>query len=162
MRKSVLSACLFLLLTSLALTQVKISGTITCGKYSAQHMLPVGDSPDHSYGVAQGSCAWTKPWKIEGIASKEGMGTATVDAHGDVAKNNGVYVDTMENGDKAHYHYQSTATTKDGKVLITGHHWQLVGGTGKLKSVTGQGTCKGTPTDDGGVVYECTGQYTAK
>jgi len=161
MRKAAFSVCLFFLLTALAVAQTKISGTVKCGKNSIEQIVPVGDQPGHSFGVTQGSCTWTKAWKIEGVAAKEGMGTSRVEANGDVAHNNGVYVDTMENGDKAIYHFQFTATTKNGQTQISGHKWQLMEGTGKLKGVKGQGTCKATATPDGGAMYECAGEYMA-
>jgi hypothetical protein len=160
MRKVMLLAGLFILLTSLALAQTKISGSLKCGKDTAEHMLPVGDNPNHSFGLTQGNCTWTKAWKIDGVAAKGGTGTATVDTNGDVSKSSGVYVDDMENGDKAIYHYSFTATKKGDQAQISGHHWQLVSGTGKLKGVKGQGTCKATPTADGGADYECMGTYT--
>ena len=161
MRKALFSGCLLILLTSLALGQTKISGSLKCGKDTVEHMVPVGDNPNHSLGVTQGTCTWTKPWKIEGVAAKAGTGTATVDANGDVSKNTGVYVDDMENGDKAVYRYGFTITKKGDKAEISNHHWQLVSGTGKLKGVKGQGTCKATPTADGGADYVCMGSYTA-
>src|SRR5712692_9966198 len=161
MRKAVFSLCLFFLLTSIAVAQTKISGTVKCGKSTIEHMVPVGARGNQSLGVTQGNCTWTKAWKIDGVAAKEGTGTSRVDADGDVAHNSGIYVDTMENGDKAIYHFQSTATTKNGQTQISGHKWQLEEGTGKLKGVKGQGTCKVTATPDGSQMYECTGEYTA-
>ena len=159
MRKALFVVCLSCLLTSLAVAQTKISGTFTCGKSSIQQLAPAGDRPNHSFGVTQASCTSTKPWSIAGVASKEGVGTDTLEANGDVAKSRGVYVDTMENGDKAIYRVEATVTTKDAQVQVTGHKWQLVEGTGKLKGVKGQGTCKASGTADE-VTYECEGEYT--
>jgi len=160
MRKALLVVCLYSLLTSLAVAQTKISSTIKCDKSSIEHMVPVGDHPNHFFGVTQGSCTSSKPWMIAGVASKEGVGTATLEADGEVAKNRGVYVETMANGDQAHYRYEFSSTTKNGEVQITGHKWQLVEGTGKLKGAKGQGTCKGSGTVDTGGTYECEGEYT--
>jgi len=70
-----------------------------------------------------------------------------------------VYIETMENGDKGYYHYELTATTKDGQMQVTAHKWQLVGGTGKLKGVKGHGMCTGSGTADS-MTYECEGEYT--
>ena len=159
MRKILFVICMFSLLTSLAAAQTKIASTIKCGKSSIEHMVPVGDHPNHSFGVSQGSCTSSKPWTIAGVAGKEGVGTSTVEADGDVAKSRGVYVETMANGDKGHYRYELASTTKDGQIQISGHHWQLVGGTGKLKGVKGQGTCTGSGTADS-MTYECEGEYT--
>jgi len=158
MRKALFVVCCSCLLTSFAVAQTKISGTFTCGKSSTQQMVPVGDRPNHSLGITQGSCTSTKPWTIAGVASKEGVGTDTMDANGDVSRSHGMYVDTMENGDKAIYRVEGTATTKDGKVSAT-NKWQLVDGTGKLKGVKGEGTCKASGTVDS-VAYDCDGEYT--
>ena len=159
MHKALFVVCLSCLVTSLAVAQTKMSSTIKCAKPSIEQMAPVGDRPDHSFGVSQGSCTSSKPWTIAGVAGKEGVGTSSVEANGAVAKSHGVYVETMENGDKGYYHFAATSTTKDGQVQISGHTWQLVGGTGKLKGVTGKGTCKGSGTADS-MNYDCMGEYT--
>ena len=161
MRKTLYLVCFACLLTSLAVAQTKMSGTIKCGKSSIEHMVPVGDHPDHFFGVTQANCSWSKPWTVADVASKEGTGTGVVEANGEIGKAHGVYVDTMANGDKAHYRYESTSTTKNGQIQINEHKWQLVEGTGKLKGVKGHGTCKGSGTTDGGVTYECEGEYTS-
>jgi len=83
------------LLTSLAGIDYEDFRTAKCGKTSIEHMVPVGDHPNHSFGVTQGSCTWSKPWMIAGVASKEGVGTDTLEADGEVAKTRGMYVDTM-------------------------------------------------------------------
>lgn len=160
MRNVLFVVCLSCLATSLAVAQTKISSTITCGKASIEHMVPVGDHPNHSYGLTQGTCTSSKPWTIAGVASKDAVGTSALDVDGAVTKNHGVYVETMENGDKGFYHYRLTATTKDGQVQVTSHNWQLVGGTGKLNGVKGRGTCTGSGTADS-MTYECEGEYTA-
>ncbi len=160
MRRALFLVCMFFLMAPLAVAQTKISGTDQCGKNSIEHMIPAGDHPNHSLGVNQGKCTWTKPFVIAGIASKEGVFTGLQEADGDKVRTHGVYVDTMANGDQAHYRYEFTATAKNGQLQVTAHKWQLVGGTGKLKGVKGQGTCKVTPTADGGATYECQGEYT--
>jgi hypothetical protein len=38
--------------------------------------------------------------------------------------------------------------------------WQIVGGTAKLKGIKGAGTCNGKGTPDGGLTFECAGDYT--
>ncbi len=66
----------------------------------------------------------------------------------------------MENGDKAYYRYQGTAVLKDGAPPQTEEGtWSLIGGTGKLKGVTGKGTYKGTAGADGTITYEALGEY---
>jgi hypothetical protein len=41
-------------------------------------MVPVGDRSDHSLGVAQLKCTWSKPMEIGADKSKEGVGTEPV------------------------------------------------------------------------------------
>jgi hypothetical protein len=159
MRQTLLVACMVCLVTSLDVAQTKMSSTIKCDKSSVQQMVPAGDSPNHFFGVNQGNCASAKPWTIAGIAGKEGVGSGMSDVNGDTTKGHGVYVETMENGDKGYYHYEFASVTKDGQIKTTSHKWQLVGGTGKLKGVKGQGTCTGSGTADG-MTYECEGEYT--
>jgi hypothetical protein len=143
-----------------AAQSTKMSGTTVCSPATAQHVLPVEGQPGHSYAVSQVKCTWTKPWQIGGVASKEGVGTGVDDIRENRSQASGTYVDTMANGDKAYYKYEFSATMKDGKPeTISGHKWELLGGTGKMKAVKGKGTCNVTPQDDGAVVYECQGEY---
>ncbi len=160
MRRALLLVGLFFLVAPLAVAQTKISGICQCSKNSIEQMVPAGDHPNHSLGVTQGKCTWTKPLVIEGVPSKEGVATGLQEVDGDNIKNHGVYVETMANGDQVHMRYEVTGTTKNGQLEITGHKWQIVGGTGKFKGIKGQGACKGTPTADGGVTYESQGEYT--
>ncbi len=149
-----------LLLPAVVFAQgAKISGTVVCTPPSPLHALPVEGQPDHAYAVSQVKCTWTKPWTIGGVASKDGVGTGTDRISGNTSAASGTYVDTMANGDKAFYKYEFSAVTKDGKPeKITGHKWELVGGTGKLAAIKGKGTCNATPQADGKVVYECQGE----
>jgi hypothetical protein len=138
----------------------KISSTIVCNPPSPLHALPVEGSPDSAYSVSQVRCTATKPWQIAGVAGKEGVGTGTAASKGNASQNSGTYVETMANGDKAYYKYEFSAVLKDGKPeTISGHKWQLTGGTGKLAAVKGQGTCNATVHADGKVVYDCQGEY---
>ncbi len=145
MRRALFLVGLFFAVASLAAAQTKISGTVQCSKSSMEHMVPAGDHPNHSLGVTQGKCTWTKPWVIAGIAAKEGVATGLQEVDGDQAKNQGVYVDTMANGDQVYLRYELTFTTKKGQLEITGHNWQIVGGTGKFKGIKGQGRLQGHP-----------------
>jgi hypothetical protein len=137
----------------------RMSGTTVCDPPSQEHALPVEGRPHHSYVVNQVKCTWTKPWIVRGLASTEGVGTGVVEDHGSVSFSSGTFVDTMVNGDRGYYDYSFKTKTKDGKPTISGHKWELLGGTGKLKGAKGKGTCEATPQEDGKVVYECQGKY---
>jgi hypothetical protein len=129
--------------------QTKISGTAQCGKADPQHMIPVGDRPDHTLGVAQAKCTWTKPMEIEGAKSKDGVSTLTNDISGDTARAHGFHVSTMDSGDKFFVWYQETATMKDGALVSSKGTWGFTGGSGKLKGIKGKGTYTCTPSGDG-------------
>ena len=160
MRSKIVLAFLFVLaLAPVAGAQTKMSGTAQCGKAEKQHAIEVGDRPDHSFMISQAKCTWTKPWEIEGIQNKEGVYTSFDDVTGNSSRYRGYYVDTMANGDKAYYRAQGTATLKDGVIETAEEKWTLVGGTGKLKGVKGQGSCKGKGNPDGSVTWQCEGEY---
>jgi hypothetical protein len=131
-----------------AIGQTKISGTAQCGKSDPQHLVPVGDRPDHSLGVEQTKCTWTKPMEIEGAKSKDGVSTETTDISGDTIRAHGFHVSTMDSGDKFFVWYQGTATTKDGALVSQTGTWGFTGGTGKLKGIKGKGTFTCTPSGD--------------
>ena len=95
----------------------------------------MGDRPDHSLGVAQSKCTWTKPLEIGGDKSKESVSTATLDVTGDSDHTGGIDVTTMESGDKFFVWFQSSGPGKQGKGT-----WGFTGGTGKLKGIKGKGT----------------------
>jgi hypothetical protein len=92
--------------------QTKISGTLQCGKADQIHALPVGDRPDHSLGVEQVKCTWTKPLEIEGAKSKEGTGTGTVDVSSNTVLTRSYNVTTMDSGDKFSVWGQGTTTLR--------------------------------------------------
>lgn len=79
---------------------------------------------------------------------------------GNHLKNQGVYVETLDSGDKVFYNYETTATLKDGMLVSGMNHYRISGGTGKVKGIKGSGTCKLTGTADGGTDYSCSGEYT--
>src|SRR5207245_9348541 len=83
-----------------ASAQTKVTGTAQCGKPDPQHLVPVGDRPDHSLGVAQFKCTYTKPMEIGGDKSKDGVSTETTDVSGNSSRARGFHVATMESGDK--------------------------------------------------------------
>ncbi|OLC90997.1 MAG: hypothetical protein AUH86_21785 [Acidobacteria bacterium 13_1_40CM_4_58_4] len=83
-----------------AAAQIKVSGTAQCGKPDPVHLVPVGDRPDHSLGIEQVKCTWTKPLEIGTDKSKDGVSTATADVSGDTSRARGSHVATMESGDK--------------------------------------------------------------
>ncbi len=154
-----LAVVVVLALAMAGAAQTKISGTAQCAKPSPQNAIEIGDRPNHSLAISQSKCSWTKPWEIAGIQSKEGASTWSDEISGNSSRGRGYYTDTMANGDKAYYRYDVTGTLKDGAPQTLEAKWSLVRGSGKLKGVKGKGTCKGKPSADGGVTWDCEGEY---
>jgi hypothetical protein len=159
-RKSIAISLIVLAAAASASAQTKITMSGKCAKPDVQQMVPAADSPDHMMSVAQGKCVPTKAAEFGGSPSKE----ATFAEHGEVmgtnSKVNGMYVDTLANGEKVYYSYEGTAVVQAGLLQSMQNKWKIVGGTAKLKGIKGQGTCTGKGAPDGGLTYDCTGEYT--
>ncbi len=158
MRRFFMVAAAVWLCAATASAQTKVSGTAQCGKPDPQHMVPVGDRPDHSLGVEQTKCTYTKPMEIGGDKSKEGVGTQTNEISGNTSKARGFHVATMESGDKFFVWYQGAGTSKDGNLVEVKGNWGFTGGSGKLKGIKGKGTYTCTPSGDG-LACEVEGEY---
>jgi len=115
--------------------QTKFSATAQCGQPDSQHELPVGNVPDHSMGLLQVKCSYSKPMEIAGAKSVSAVLTITNEATGDTVRARGCDVVTMDSGDKVFFSHEGTGTPdgQDGT-------WSFTGGTGKLKGLKGKGT----------------------
>lgn len=160
MKYKILSGCVVLglaMATSSAQTKSDFSGK--CGKPDVQQSVPAGDKDGHVFVLIQGKC--TVKGEVSGMAAKE----ATYSQHGEVTgkrtKVSGVYVATFDNGDKIFYNYQEVTTSNDDGSSVGSNKYQVTGATGKMKGVTGSGTCKLKGASDGSAEYSCTGEYTA-
>jgi hypothetical protein len=141
-----------------AVAQTKFSGTCTC-KTSQQQLLAVGDRPEHSLGVEQYKCDWTKPIELGGDKAKDGVATNTTDVSGTKSRFRGVHVITMQSGDKVSFPYQGSGeSSKDGKEAHSKGTFTVADGTGKLKGVSGKGTFSCKSTADG-LSCEVDGEY---
>lgn len=149
MRRIFLAAAAVLLCAAAASAQTKVSGTAQCAKPDPEHVLPVGDRPNHSLALAQIKCTYTKPMEIGGDKSKDGVSTETSDISGNTAHPHGFHVMTMESGDKVFFSYQGTATSKDNALVELKGTWAMNGGSGKLKGIKGKGMVTCTPSGDG-------------
>ena len=154
---------LFLIVFALATAasaQTKISGTAQCGKPDKEYTIQVGDKPNHSFVINQDKCTWTKPFEIAGIQNKEFVLTAFAEIRSNTSRGHDYGVDTMTNGDKAYYREEFSFTLKDGVPQSGDVKWTFVGGTGKLKGIKANGTCKLTSAAaDGSATYDCEGEY---
>jgi hypothetical protein len=139
--------------------QNKISGEGRSTQADQQYQIQVPDRPGYTFSISQNKFTWTKPWEILGLKSVGGIDTASTETSGGVARFHGLYVETMENGDKAFYRYEGTAPTTPHAPGTFMANWTLVGGTGKLEGITGKGTCRIQRQPDGTSLYTCEGEY---
>ncbi len=158
MRKVLLFVCCLFLSATMAMAQGKVDSQWNCAKPAVAHNLDAGDQPNHSYAISQTTCSAAKS-EIGGVKEKEGTGTQFNEGTGNSSTWHGMFVVTLENGDKLHYSYKGTGTTKDGQFESGSNTWSIVGGTGKFQGAKGKGSCQGKGSADGSVVWDCTGSY---
>jgi uncharacterized protein affecting Mg2+/Co2+ transport len=151
---------LAILVVGSSAAQTKMSGAGGCAKATVEHSIPVPDSPGQSYAISQSKCTWSKPWEIEGQATKGGMATVFAHTSGNTVRQSEVFVDTFAGGEKVFYRYEASTTIKNNVPQPTKGKWTITSGTGKLKGIKGSGTCSVIPAADGSAAYECEGEYT--
>jgi hypothetical protein len=137
-----------------AMARHKIDTKWHCQKASEQHQLDVGDMPGHSYGIAQGACDATSSG---GLGEKTGQYTESQEMWTASMKSHGIFISTLDNGDKIHYAYQFSGPTAPAKPMS--NRWRIVSGTGAHKGIKGSGTCSGKSNADGSVDWACAGGY---
>ncbi len=140
--------------------QTKLTMSGKCAKPDVQQAVPAADAQDHVMTIAQGKCTPVKAAEIGGSPSKEGAFAEHGEVTGNKGHVSGTYVETLANGEKVYYRYEGTSVLQAGALQTMQNKWKIVGGTAKLKGITGQGTCSGKGTPDGGLDFECTGDYT--
>jgi len=155
MRKLLLVVCSSLLFASAAMAQGKIDTKWHCAKPATEHKLNVGDVPDHTYSIIQGTCSATA--SDSGFAEKTGEYTEFEETWKASMTAHGRYNVTMDNGDKVYYTYEESRPTDITKPAS--NKWKIVSGTGKLKGVKASGTCSGKLNADGSADWACTGTY---
>jgi len=154
-RKLLFVACSLLVFGSVTMAQGKVDTKWHCPKESVRHKLGVGDVPGHSDMVLRGTCNATA--SDSGFAEKTSVWTefqeiwkASMDFHGR-------FNTTMENGDKAYYKYEGSASTDLTKPFSS--KGKILSGTGKYKGIKGSVTCSTKSNPDGSFDMECTGTY---
>jgi hypothetical protein len=155
MRKLLLVAFCLLVSGSAAMAQNKLDTKWHCPKPSADHKFDVGDVPDHSYMIGQGTCNASS--SDPGFAEKSAEYTEFHEIWKASFNYHGRFNVMMDNGDKVYYTYEGTASTDITKPASD--KWKTVSGTGKYKGIKGSGTCSGTYNADGSSDWECTGTY---
>jgi hypothetical protein len=149
---------LLCLMASVATAQTKISGTEECAKPESLQTLPVGDRADHTIGIAQLKCTWTKPMEIEGVPAKESIIADSSDTIGNVSRYGGYEIGIMASGDKYYVRYRGAKDLKDGLLQSDSGTWSFFGGTGKQKGMKGKGTHKCKAAGEG-FSCEIEGEY---
>ena len=160
MRIAVCIACglLALLPHTSAQAQTKLAGKMTCNKADPNHTASVDDQAKHTISLGVSKCAWSEG-KIGGEQLKDETDTFTSDASGNLSHDRGYGVGSVEGGDKYYVRFDG-ATTLKGETPVSGKcTWAFTGGTGKLKGLTGKGTCKGTFGTDGKASWDIRGTY---
>jgi hypothetical protein len=154
-RKLLFVACSLLVFGSVTMAQGKIDAKWHCPKESVSHKLDVGDVPDHSYVILQGTCNATAsdsgyPEKTAGWTESQEIWKASLNFHG---RSNV----TMENGDKVYWTYEGSASADLTKPFS--FKMKILSGTGEYKGIKGSATCSGKYNADGTFDEECTGTY---
>jgi hypothetical protein len=152
MRKRLFVAFCLLVFGSAAMAQ-KVDSKWHCAVPTANHKLDVGDEPDHSYVLGQGSCTAT----ASNLGEKSGAYTEFQEVWKASFTNHGRFNTTMDNGDMAYYTYEGSGPTDITKPAI--NKWKILSGTGKHKGMKGSGSCSGTRHEDGSSDWACTGTY---
>jgi len=154
MQKPVLVMLSLLFLGSIAMAQTMLDTKWHCPKNSNKTTtFDVGDVPDHSYVIAQGTCNATS--SESGFKEKTGAYTEFAETWKTSLNVHGRFNVTMDNGDKVFYTYQRAASTETGKPMS--QTWNIQNGTGKYKGAEGTGTCFGKSNVDESSDWECMG-----
>ena len=160
MRTAVCIACglLALLPNVSAQGQTKLAGKQTCAKPDPSYSAPVGDRAHHYMSLLAQRCTWSQG-DIGGDQLKDEADTFTSDVSGNLSHDRGYGVGSLANGDKYFVRFDGTTTLKDGTPVRAQCTWTFTGGTGKLKGLTGKGTCTGTFSADGTSSWDMQGEY---
>jgi hypothetical protein len=138
--------------------QSKFSGTQQCAKPDPVYTVPVGDRPDHMMSLIKDKCTWTGA-EIGGVKLTDEEDTIVSDSSGNRARDRGIGVATLADGDKAFVQFQGSGTLKNNMPVDGQGTWSFTGGTGKLKALKGKGTYKGKWNPDGTSTFEIEGEY---
>ncbi len=158
-KRAMLAFTLLTITATIATAQTKITGDGKCGKPDQQQSVDVGDRTGHALVLLKISCTWTTQFEMAGLKSKDYSPVFLSDVSGEKGQDRGYVVVTMDNGDKAFLRFTGSGTTaKDGASTGEGT-WSYIGGTGKLRGLTGKGTYKSTGNADGSQDH-VEGEYT--
>jgi hypothetical protein len=138
--------------------QEKFTGKCSQGKPDPNYVLPVGDRPNHTMMLGKVTCTWSAG-EIAGVALKEEADTVVSDLSGTTSHDRGYGVGSTADGDKYYVRFDGTTTFKGEAPVDATCKWAFYGGTGKLKGLTGKGTCSGKFDATGAAVFDIVGEY---
>ena len=141
-----------------AAAQSKFVGKFSQGKPDPNHVIVVDDRPHHALVLGKATGTWSAG-EIAGDALKDQVGTVMSDMTGATSRDRGYGLGTTASGDKYYVRFDGKTTYK-GEAPSTGTcTWSFSGGTGKLKGLTGKGTCTATYDASGGATFDVVGEY---
>jgi len=158
MRNLILACGISVLSASAALAQGKVAVQWNCAKPAPMNSLDAGDVPNHVFLINQATCSAAKG-EIAGIKQKSGMWTEFREVTGNSSRVQGVYVETLANGDKITYTYKGMGMMKADGSGSGSNTWTATSGTGKVKGIKATGSCKGAGKADGTSSFDCTGTW---
>jgi hypothetical protein len=158
-RMSWFMVCAFIVaMAASAGAQSKFSGKCNQSKPDPNYTVQVGDKADHSIVLAKVKCTWTSG-DLGGVALKEEDDVVTSDISGKKSRDHGYGTGTLASGDKYFVRFGGTTTYEKNAPVSGTCTWNFSGGTGKLKGLTGKGTCTGKYDATGAAVFDVQGEY---
>ncbi|HTK42956.1 MAG TPA: hypothetical protein VL287_15300 [Gemmatimonadales bacterium] len=160
MRTALCIACglLAILPADRAQAQTKLTGKMTCAKPDPNYNAPVGDDAHHVLSLGSQKCTWSEG-DLGGDRLKDEADTFTSDVSQNLSHDRGYGVGSVASGDKYVVKFKGTTTLKGEKPVSADCTWSFKSGTGKLKGLTGKGTCKATFSADGTSSWDIQGEY---
>jgi hypothetical protein len=141
-----------------ASAQTKFTGKCSQGKPDPNHVIKVDDRANHALVLGQVTCTWSGG-EVAGLALKSEVDTVVSDMTGTTSRDRGYGVGTAANGDKYYVRFEGTTNYKGEAPTTATCTWTFTGGTGKLRGLTGKGTCTGAFDASGGAVFDVAGEY---
>ena len=141
-----------------AAAQTKFTGSCKQGKPDPNYTVPVADRASHTMVLAKVTCTWTEG-ELAGDKLTTEEDTVSSDLSRNTSRDRGYGVGALASGDKYFVRFDGTTTFKNNAPTSATCNWSFTGGTGKLKGLTGKGTCSATYDATGAAVFQVQGEY---
>ena len=136
-----------------------VTGTLKCAKPNPSYSIPVANVTGHALALHTMRCTWSNASSIGGNELQAEDDTFTSDMMPDVAHDRGYGVGSVAGGAGTFSGFEGTTTITNNMPSGNTCTWTFTGGTGKLKGLTGSGTCKGAFAPDGTSSFTMNGNY---